>query len=134
MDPSVVNAITKASISLLSPYLLKLGESFSTSAGSAAWAKAGQVYEAIKAKFNSEPSAQTALEDLSRTPKDLGSQNKLHKELEKQLYKDEVFANELVKLLEEADQADVDSVFNTNIHGEVQKFVQVKVNYGSISL
>jgi hypothetical protein len=38
---------------------------------------------------------------------------------------DEVFAKQLVDILKDADEAGVDAVFHTNIHGPVKNLIQI---------
>ena len=112
-----INAIATTAIAILSSYLAKAGVEAAKKAGSAAWEKANEIYQAIKARFKKEKDGfpvQT-LEQFEKTPeKRKGAMEDVLKEI---LENDPEFSKSLLSLLNEAEKAGTGTVFNVNISG-----------------
>lgn len=142
MDASTIATLASATVSLLAPYLKSLGEALVKKAGeevgketgSTAWNKARELFETIKAKFSTKPSAVEALDDLAKSPDDGDSQAAVRHQLKKVMSSDEDFAKELAHILKEAADAGADTVFHTTIYGEVKKLVQMGNVYGDVTI
>jgi hypothetical protein len=134
MDAASFGAIAASVVAVLSPFLKKSGEKFSEAAGSAAWQKIVELYQAVKAKFAGKEAATEALSDLTNSPDDADAQGALRQQLKKAMLNDEEFAKALVNILSEADEADVDAVFHTTIHGSVKNLLQFKSNKGTLNI
>lgn len=126
MDPLTIATLASTAVSLLIPYLQKAGEAVAESVGATAVDKVKELYGSIKAKFSSKPAANEALDDLTNNPSDADTQAAMRTQLKKALETDPDFAAKLTALLNEADKAGVDSVFKTNIHGNVGKINQIQ--------
>lgn len=129
------NAIATTAIAILSSYLAKAGEEAAKKAGSAAWEKANEIYQAIKARFKKEKDrfpTQT-LKQFEKTPeKRKGAMEDVLKEI---LENDHEFSKSLLSLLNEAKQAGADTVFNVNIYGgEVGEIISADKVEGGIRI
>lgn len=141
MDPISI-AISSTAVSLLSPYLKTLtdkvvekgGEAIGKAAGEVAWKKAKELYETIRKKFSGDPSAEQTLAALAKTPENKEQQAEVERLLKEAVSSDENFAKQLANILREAADAGADNVFNTNIYGEVQKFVQIGTVHGDVHI
>lgn len=142
MDTVTLSAIASITVSLLVPYLKtvaegiakKSGEEIGKAAGEAAWSKAKQLYNAVRAKFASKPDAKEVLDKLEKSPNDKECQTEVENQLTEIMSSDKAFAEEIIVFLEEADSAGADTIFNTNIHGKVQKVVQIGVVKGDVNI
>ena len=142
MDPTTIGAISSSAVSLLSPYLKKLadkvfekgGEDIGKAAGEVALKKAKALYNTIRNKFEGECNAEQTLAKLAKTPTNRKQQSEIKRLLTEAISSDEKFAGQLANLLKEAAEAGVDNVFNTNIHGDVQKFVQIGIVRGNVHI
>jgi hypothetical protein len=137
MEPVTIVAITSAAVKLLSPYIQEATKGFAKKMGEetglGAISKVSQLYEAIKGKFSGKPAAEEALSDLEKTPQDADAQATLRTQLKKVLEADEAFATELAQLLKGAEEAGANTVFNTNITGDVQKLTNIGTVHGNVS-
>lgn len=134
MDATSFGTIAASVVAVLAPYLQKGGEKFGESAGGAAWQKVVELYQAVKARFAGKEAAAEALSDLADSPADPDAQGALRRQLKKAMRDDEEFARALVTILKEADEADVDAVFHTNIHGPVKNLLQIKSHKGPLNI
>lgn len=142
MDATTIATLASAAVSLLAPYLKsvgevlakKAGEEVGKRAGGAAWDKAKQLYETVKAKFATKPSAAESLDKLAKSPENSDVQSSVKTQLENTMSSDESFARELANILKQAADAGVDTMFHTTIQGDIQKLVQIGVVYGNIEL
>lgn len=87
---------------MLQPYLPILATKAVEELGSQVPKAVGQVWTAIRKKFDTKATAKEALEDLRRSPKDADTQASFRQQLKKTMAEDESFATELSKLLEAA--------------------------------
>jgi hypothetical protein len=121
-----INAIATATIAILSPYLVKASEEAAKQAGNAAWKKATEIHQAIKARFKKEKDKfpTQALKQFEKEPeKRKGTMEDVLKEV---LEKDPEFSQSLLNLLKEAEEAGAGAVFNVNIMGgKVGKVVNI---------
>jgi hypothetical protein len=111
--------IATAAIAILVPYLAKAGDALAKKAGEAAWAKAAEIYGAIKARFEKESTKDSyPQQTLTR----FEEQPELRKAtmqavLQELLQEDQQFTQTLAKLLKDAEGADVEAVFNIKVFG-----------------
>jgi hypothetical protein len=130
-----ISAIVTAAITILSPYLAKAGEEAAKKVGSAAWEKATEIHQAIKARFKKEEDSYPAqtLEQFEKDPeKRKGAMEDVLKEIMEQ---DTEFSARLLSLLEEADEAGAGAVFNVNIFGgEVGEILSIDKLEGGLTI
>ena len=119
MDPQTISVIAATAVGFLSPYLAKASE--------AAAKKVGEdIYQALKARFDSKPAAQEALSDLERVPDDADHQAALRVQLKKVLTGDEAFATHLQRLLQEAGETEAGATIIQQVAGDnAKQFGQV---------
>lgn len=136
VDP--ISAIAGAALSLLASFLKKKAEQLSgkvvNAVKTAAGKKAEELHEVIKAKFGEKSTAKKALEDLTEVPDDPDRLVSVQEQLTESMRDDDTFASQIVEILEQAAEAGADQVFNTNIYGEVKKFVQMRDVYGDVTI
>ena len=126
--------IATTAISILSPYLMKLGEEVGKKAVGAAWAKVEEIRQSIKDRFAQEKDdhATTTLARFEEKPE--SRKAGMQEVLEEILTSDSEFASNLMTLLKEAEQAHAGDVFNvefhTNVsgHGKIGKVVNIGGN------
>jgi len=143
MEPTeiIVNLATSA-VSLVVAYLSKgakevakgAGQEAGKTVGVAAWKKATELYESIKTKFSGEKTAAEALEGLAKVPDDVDAQAVVRSQLITIMKQDNAFAKQVAILLTDAVDSNVDTVFHTNIAGDVGKFVQIGVVHGNVNI
>ncbi len=124
MDPIT---LATAAVAALAPYLGKAAEKFVGAAGDAAWEKAGELYNGLKARLTGHPAAAEALSDLAHEPADADAQAALRQALKKLAASDADFARELAALTPGAAPAG-----GTNFHNEIQGNVTNLTQAGSI--
>lgn len=142
MDATTIAMLASAAVSLLAPYLKQVGEGLAKQvgeeigkgAGGVAWNRAKNLYETVRAKFSTKPSAAEALDDLAKSPDDEDVQASVRTQLKKIMSADEAFSKELANILKAAADAGADTVFHTNIYGDVQKLVQMGTVYGDVNI
>ncbi len=132
MDP--ITLIATSAVTLLSPYLAKAGEKFAEGAGSAAWDKTKELYEAIHAHFEGRPDGTQALADLQNAPDDPDNQADVRKRLKNAMAEDDDFKQKLDALVKEADHAAGSNYLDAHITGGVGTFNQVGTNPGVINI
>jgi len=137
MDPTALALIATTTVSVLSPFLKKfaegIGEGATKTAGTAAWDKAAKLFEAVKSRLAGTPAAKT-LEDLRAAPSDETAKAALQTALAATVDADEAFAKRLAEILQEADKAGIDRAMNINIHGAVERIINIEINYGAINM
>ncbi len=102
MDPVT---LATAATTLLAPYLAKLGEAAIEKVGEQLPEKVGNVWNAIAKRFKGNPAAAGAASDLAKNAEDDDNKDAFTLQLKKALKEDEDFANALVDLLEQAQNA-----------------------------
>jgi hypothetical protein len=132
MDPASITVVASAVVSLLSAFLKKFASDAAAGAakeaGADSWAKAKNIYDSVKNWFSGGDAS--SLESLEQSPDDSDAKAAVQADLQKLMLGDEVIAKQLAALIKEADDAGVDTVFNTNIHGDVEKFYEIGVIHG----
>ena len=142
MDPGAIATIASSAVSLLAPYLRKAAEELpkKTSEGlskvptTAAWNKVKELYNAIKTRFAGKEAAIEALDDLEKTPDDPDTQADVRAQLRKLMQADDAFAKQLAILLKDAADVGVDTIFKTNIYGNVQKLTVMRDVHGDVTI
>lgn len=142
MDATAIATIASATVSLLVPYLKSLGDELAkkavgeigSKAGGNAWNKAARLYTNVKTKFLAKPETAKVLNAFQKTPDDKDMQVVIGFHLKDVMETDDIFAHELAETLKQASDADVDSIFNTTIYGDVQKLVQIGTVYGNVKI
>jgi hypothetical protein len=110
MDPVT---IATTAVSVLSPYLVKIGEKAAEEVGKRLPDLPAQLWNAITAKFQGKPAAEEAVQDITAKPDDEDNRAAFRKELRKALEADPTFAAELERLLANASAASGDTIVNT---------------------
>ena len=99
MDPTT---LATAILTILAPYLAKAGESLAGEIGKKAPEQAGKLWEAVVQKFQGQPAAEAALQDLVRAPGAADNQAVFRKELRQTIEADSTWLAHLADLLEKA--------------------------------
>jgi hypothetical protein len=138
MDPTTISVLAGTATSFLVSYLTKLTEGIATEtgkkAGGLAWDKAREFYLVLKERFTSEPAASKIFQAIERSPHDSDTQAALRFQLKDMMSIDETVARKLASLLKEADDAGADTVFQTTIHGNIEKLIQIGVVHGNVNV
>jgi hypothetical protein len=133
MDPITIAALTGFATSALINFVRNAGEEFAGKAGEAAWNALGKIASLTRAKFlKSSPEGTAALESLTAAPTASGKVAELAVRVRAAIESDPEFAAELAKLVRVAQEAGADSIFNTTIHGNVGKLVQIGEIHGDL--
>lgn len=132
MEPVAIATLTSSVVSLLVSYLKKSGEAFVSEGGKAAWAATSRLYERVRKVVGGE--AGGPLLSLEATPEDADAQAALRFTLKKLVADDQELGAQLTALLKESDEAGADTIFQTNIHGPVEKLTQIGVVHGSVNI
>lgn len=133
MEPTIIATIAGTAVSMLVPFLQKLGgdlakkavDGVGAKAGDAVWAKAKQLYEMVKSKFAQKPESNRALTALEKNPDDPDTQAVIRYHLKEILSSDEKFAKELAGLLKEVSDSSGGDVYNNTNYGNVEKLNQI---------
>jgi predicted membrane-bound mannosyltransferase len=142
MDPTLIASTAASVVSLLVPFLTGAGKGLAEKAGEetgkaaikgAVETTTAALHSLVAARLHPAPEANTALADFTQTPDDPDLQAALRVQLRKALQADEQFASQVAGLLREADRVGADAVFNTNIHGDVEKLVNIGTVHGDVS-
>ncbi len=122
-----VMTIASASITLLTPYLAKLGDEVVKRAAGVAWEKMGEIYNAIKDRISKEKD-EFPKETLKRYEKEPEKRKLAMQEtLADILAKDPKFAQKLSEMVEDANKAGARAVFTTNVYGgEVGEIINIE--------
>jgi histone deacetylase complex regulatory component SIN3 len=130
-----IETIATATITLLSPYLAKMGEEAAKKAGDAAWKKAAEIHATIKARFKKEKDEfpSKTLEQFEKNPEK--RKGAMQDVLTETLDKDPDFAKSLLKLLTEAEKLGTGAIFNVTIFGgEVGEIINVDRLEGGLEI
>ncbi len=112
MDP--VTMATTA-VSVLTPYLVKMGDNAAQEVGKKLPEAVGRVWSAILTKFKGKAAAEEAVKDFVAQPADEDHRAAFRKQLGKALEAEPAFVNELAYLLEEAKRQGCDTTINTSL-------------------
>jgi hypothetical protein len=142
MDPEAIAIIASSAVNLLVLYLRgaaeelakKAGEGLGKVSATAAGNKVKELYNAVRTRFAGKEAAIEALEDLEKTPDDPDTQAAVRAQLRKLMQFDDAFTKQLAILLKDAADVGVDTIFNTNIYGNVQKLTVMRDVYGDITI
>lgn len=141
MDTIALTTIASTVVSLLVSYLKivgenlakKAGEQIGSKLGETAWVKAKQLFEIVKMRFTSNSDTAKVINALEKSPNDNETQLAVQFHLKQMLETDKDFAKKLAGLLKEISEVGADTIFQTNISGNVQKLVQMGDVYGNIN-
>ncbi len=104
--------VAATAVAILSPYLVKAGESFAEKVGEALADKAGALHRAIKDKFAGDDYAELTLLRLEDAPEAKGRQSAFEHLLTEKMEEDDMFAGRIQQLIEEAKEADTRNVIS----------------------
>jgi hypothetical protein len=110
MDPLT---LATGAVTILSPYLVKIGEKAAEEVGKKLPEAAAKVWNAIMTKFRGKAAAEEAVKDFVAEPDDEDNRAAFRKELRKVLEGEPTFATELTHLLEDAKRQSGDTISNT---------------------
>jgi hypothetical protein len=110
MDPLT---LATGAVTVLSPYLVKIGEKAAEEVGKKLPEAVGRVWNAIMTKFKGKAAAEEAVKDFVSKPDDEDYRAAFRKELRKMLADEPVFVTELARLLEDAKRQSADTISNT---------------------
>jgi cell division septum initiation protein DivIVA len=112
-----IATIAAAAVTILSPYLVRTGKEAAEKAAEAAWKKASEIHQAIKARLGEEGDdyALRTLQRFEANPE--RRRDAMQDVIEEVLDKDSDFARCLFSLLREADGAHAGATFNVTIFG-----------------
>ncbi|MBX3037420.1 MAG: hypothetical protein KF758_10980 [Anaerolineales bacterium] len=142
MDSAVIATIASTAVSLLVPYLKFIGkematglsQEFGSKAGEAAWDTTKRLYESVKARFSLQPDTKKILDAVEKDPDDDDLKATIRFHLKEIMKSDDAFTKEIASLLKTASENGADTVFNTNISGNVNKLVQMGNVYGDVKI
>jgi hypothetical protein len=142
MEAATIAAISAATVNILLPLLKGGAKELSKGAasevgksiGSTAVSKAKELYDVVKAKFNSSPVAAESLDDVTNNPDDPDTQAAFRNQLKKLLAADDSFAALIAGLTGEVGKARVNTNFSTNVHGDVENLLNVGTVEGNFSI
>lgn len=142
MEAVAISTIASTAVSLLAPYIKKLGEELAkkageeigSQAGKTAWEKAKVLFETIKTRFTQKPETAKVFSALEKSPDDVDTQAVIRFHLKEIMQSDETFAKELANILKAASDAGADTIFHTTIIGNVQRLVQMGNVYGDVKI
>ncbi len=103
MDTSSISATAAAALTVLQPYLSVIAAKAAEKIGQELPAVVGKLWNAIKTRFDNKQMARETLKDLLKKPDDPDLQAAFRVQLKKALEEDHAFAQELRRLVEEAD-------------------------------
>ena len=130
-----ISAIAAATIAILSPYMTKAGEEVAKKAANAAWEKASEIHQAVKAKFlsNNVKSSRQLMEQYEKDPKE--NKSKMEAALAEVLESDPKFTEKLLELLKQAHEAGAGAVFNVTVAGgEVGEIISIDKLEGGLRI
>ncbi|MBI3742362.1 MAG: hypothetical protein HY257_11490 [Chloroflexi bacterium] len=118
MDPAQMAQAVTTFLAPFLPYLVKGGLAAGKSAakelgkkfGADAWEYAEKLWESIHPKFADKPAAQEAVEEFANNPEDADAQAALRLQLRKIFQEDQVLAQDVSALIEQAKAAGVNVI------------------------
>lgn len=102
MEPVTILALATSAWNLISPYAMKLAGKMGEKAAEALPEAVGKLWEAVKAKFETQPGTQSLPADLVKEPEAAAVQGAFQYQLQKLLENDAAFAQQIEKLVKEA--------------------------------
>ena len=106
-------SLATSAVTVLSPYLVKVGEKAAEKIGSILPEGVGKVWNTIMAKFTGNVIAEAAVKDFVNRPGDQLSQSSFANQLRNLLEAEPAVATELARLLDEAKRQSGGPIFNT---------------------
>lgn len=135
MDPTTIATLATNVVAVLAPYLAKAGEEFAKEIGKAASNKIGALYQALKARFQDQPTASEALADVEAAPDDEDARSALRLQLKKQMLADPGFAETLRQLLDEIGHDKQAATFLTLVYGgKVGEIINIDELEGGLTI
>jgi hypothetical protein len=131
IDPSALLLGTSAA-SLVASFFSKSIEELGKKTADAAWDKASRVVEFLKRELSPEP--RKLLAALEVNPQNEQTKKQLESAIAETVSTNPQFAKELSTTLVQAADSGVDTIFNTNISGNVEKLVQIQTIVGSVTI
>jgi len=105
--------VATGAVTLLAPYLVKVGEKAAEKVGEKLPEAAAKVWNAIMARFTGKLAAEEAIKDFVAMPDDEDNRAAFRKELRKVLEAEPTFVDELARLLDDARRQSGDTIINT---------------------
>lgn len=116
MDPITISALVTSAWNLLAPFAKNAaGKLIEKSDEELPEVVAGKVWDAVKEKMEAYPETKSQPADLVKTPDNLVVQGAFQYQLQKLLEKDQAFADQLEKLVNEAKQV---TTYNATLPGD----------------
>ncbi|HKZ40699.1 MAG TPA: hypothetical protein VJ044_07030 [Candidatus Hodarchaeales archaeon] len=115
MDP--FTSLASSVVAVLAAYFAKAGGEFASETYRAAAGKIGVLYQALKTRFENQPTAKKALADFEAGPSDEDGQANLRRQLKNQMNADPTLIDTLRKLLDEIKQDEGSFSFLTQVYG-----------------
>lgn len=127
MEPA---ALAQMVTELLTPFLVKMGESMVMEVGAKLPQKLGKLWGAIANRFQGNPSAVSAASDLAQNAEDPDNQEAFALQLRKMLKGDEEFVDQLTDLLDEAKKESGISVVGNGVVANNNSIAVGKIDIG----
>jgi hypothetical protein len=106
-------SLATSAVTILSPYLVKVGEKAAEEIGSLLPEGVGKVWTTIMAKFRGNVVAEAAVKDFAKRPDDQLSQSSFAHQLRNLLEAEPALATELARLLDDAKRQGGETISNT---------------------
>ncbi len=104
MDPTILAQNLVVFLAPFLPYLVKVGEKAAEEAGKkisvSAWEQAKALWDKLRPRVEARPTAQEAVQDMTKTPNDEDARTVLRVQLKKLLAEDETLIEEITQLME----------------------------------
>ena len=104
MDPTILAQNLVVFLAPFLPYLVKVGEKAAEEAGKkisvSAWEQAKALWDKLRPRVEARPTAQEAVQDMTKTPNDEDARTVLRVQLKKLLAEDETLVEEIAQLME----------------------------------
>ena len=111
----------------------KAGEEIGSHVGNAGLSKAGSVWGKIKDKLAKHPDGVKTVQNFETSPEDNAVKEEFLELLKQNMHSDKIFASELQSEMETALEYSDGVIFQNDIHGSVQKVVQVNNVFGDMT-
>jgi len=102
MDPAAISVTAAAALTALQPYLPMIATKAAEKLGAELPAAVGNLWKALKTRFDKKKAAREALSDLLKNSNDPDLQAAFRVQLKKVLEKDDAFAEQIKRLIEAA--------------------------------
>jgi hypothetical protein len=123
---TTITSLAASAVAALAPYLAKAGEEFAREAGKGALEKIGALYDFLKKRFQANPNAKGALDDLKANPDDEDAQAALRVQIKKLMKADPTIVKTVQQMLSEIKQDKGSVSFLTQVYGgNVDKIINI---------